>query len=317
MDHIDNPQILRCASQASDARWADLEDSSTSSTVDGIGSLLQVTFTGLGDAVESSDISNHDLSSGSDPSHGHHDIDIESRAWGEDILSTITRPVAWDNTIRSRVLKDVFHVFNMLRLSTMHGLRKEFGRALCDVLFVADKEDRMQIAIWATKLNPPKTFEQLESSQPNWVRKRCRRIIPPPQDLFLMVEKLFFEYGPLKDTSTHLPLFNQQNWKTAKQILELIQQGYVSDPPGIVLYSVIAVDAKADNLPIYRCSRGTNFTEGGVHTHLRSRLPTSGASIRHVNACLSDFVLQHNIRVRFNYIIYYSCLLFPLGWNFQ
>jgi hypothetical protein len=187
----------------------------------------------------------------------------------------------------------------MLRLSTIHGLRKEFGRALRDVLFIADKEDRMRIATWATKLKPPKTFEQLEASQPNWVRKRCRRIIPPPVDLFPMVEKLFLEYGPLKDASTHLPLFNQQNWKTAKQILELIRQGYVSDPPGIALYSVIAVDAKADNLSIYRCSHGTNFTEGGVHTHLRSRLPTSGASVQHVNACLTDFVLQHNIRVRF------------------
>ena len=285
--------------EAPDAGQADSEDGS--STVDGIGSLLQATF--IGDAVESSN-SNCDLSSGSN--HHHHDIDLESRACGEDILATIARPMAWDTTIRSRVLKDVFHVFNMLRLSTMHGLRKEFGRALRDVLFVADKEDRMRIGTWARKLNPPKTFEQLELSQPNWVRKRCRRIIPPPHDLFPMVEKLFYEYGPLKDASTHLPLFNQQNWKTAKQILELIQQGYVSDPPGIALYSIIAVDAKADNLPIYRCSRGTNFTEGGVHTHLRSRLPTSGASVRHVNACLTDFVLQHNIRVRFfNYIIYY------------
>ena len=37
--------------------------------------------------------------------------------------------------------------------------------------------------------------------------------------------------------------------------------------------------------------------EGGVHMHLRSRLPTSGASVRHVNACLSDFVLQRNLWV--------------------
>jgi hypothetical protein len=181
----------------------------------------------------------------------------------------------------------------------MHGLRKEFGRALRDTLFVPDKEDRMRISTWATKLVPPKTFEQLEASQPKWVRKRCRRVIPPPHELFPMVEKLFLEYGPLRDSSTCLPLFNQQNWKTAKQILELIRQGFVSDPPGIALYAVIAVDVKADNLSIYRCSRGTNFTEGGVHTHLRSRLPTSGASVRHVNSCLSDFVLQHNIRVCF------------------
>jgi hypothetical protein len=42
-----------------------------------------------------------------------------------------------------------------------------------------------------------------------------------------------------------------------------------------------------------------NFTEGGVHTHLRSKLPTSGVSIRHVNASLLDFVLRHNLCVSF------------------
>lgn len=259
---------------------ADSEDAG-----DGVGALLRATFSG------------DDVDSNSTPCDGHRDIDLESKACGEEILATISRPDTWDTAIRSRVLKDVFHVFNMLRLSTTHGLRKEFGRALRDTLFVPDKEDRMRISAWAAKLDPPRTFEQLEASQPKWVHKRCRRVIPPPHVLFPMVEQLFLKYGPLIHALTRLPLFNQQNWKTAKQILELIRQGFVSDPPGIPLYTVIAVDAKADNLSIYRCSRGTNFTEGGVHTHLRSRLPTSGASVRHVNSCLSDFVLQHHLRV--------------------
>ena len=37
--------------------------------------------------------------------------------------------------------------------------------------------------------------------------------------------------------------------------------------------------------------------EGGVHTQLLSRLPTSGTSVRHLNACFADFVLVHNLRV--------------------
>ncbi|KAF8996470.1 hypothetical protein BDZ89DRAFT_1149037 [Hymenopellis radicata] len=39
------------------------------------------------------------------------------------------------------------------------------------------------------------------------------------------------------------------------------------------------------------------MTEGGVHTHLRSRLPTSGVSVRHMRACLLDFILRHNLLV--------------------
>lgn len=259
---------------------------------DGMGDFLRASLSGVGSEPDEAAVTRPTFS------HPPQNVDIESKVCGEKILSSVARSAGWDDTLRSRVLKDIFHVFNMLRLSRTHALRKEFGRALRDTLFIPDQEDRMRISAWAATLEHPKTFEQLEGSQPDWLRKRCRRVIPPPQVLFPLVEKLFLAYGPLKDSSTQLPLFNQQNWKTAKQILELIHQGSVSDPPGIPLYTVICLDAKAGHLPIYRCSRGTNFTEGGVHTHLRSRLPTSGASVRHVNACLCDFVLQHNLRVR-------------------
>ena len=103
--------------------------------------------------------------------------------------------------------------------------------------------------------------------------------------------------GGIKSIETNKPLFTLENWKTAKHILELIQNGYLSDPPGIPLYTVVGLDKKAGGLPIYRCSRGTNAMEGGVHKHIRARLPKCGASIRHVNAMLHDFVLYHNLVV--------------------
>jgi hypothetical protein len=132
-----------------------------------------------------------------------------------------------------------------------------------------------------------------------WLWRHCRRIIPPQKILYPLVEKVFRTFGPLKDATTGLPLFNSSNWKTAKNVLDLIRNGFVSDPPGISLYTTIGIDRKAGSLPIYRCARGTNFTEGGVHAHLRSHLPSSGASIRHVHACLLDFVLRHNLLVHF------------------
>lgn len=92
-------------------------------------------------------------------------------------------------------------------------------------------------------------------------------------------------------------------WKIAKNILELVRNGYVSDVPGVALYILLGFDAKAGGLPIYRCIRGTNMVEGGVHTHLRAKLPSRGASVRHMVACLLDFVLRHNLTV---------CLLFHL-----
>ena len=108
---------------------------------------------------------------------------------------------------------------------------------------------------------------------------------------------MFYVYEPLKDAKTGLPLFNTAAWGVAKNILDLISKGFVSDSPGIALYSQIGIDAKAGGLPVYPCMRGTNLTDGGVHTHLCSQLPTSGVSVRHFLACLNDFTLRHNLLV--------------------
>ncbi|PPR06280.1 hypothetical protein CVT24_000821 [Panaeolus cyanescens] len=254
-----------------------------SSDENGVGDLLIASDEEFGNVTQSAQLSS---------------IDNQNRQLGEEILQpSASQHIKWDRTVRSRVIKDVFHVFNMLKISTSHGLRKEFARALRDALLVPVKEDRMRISAWAASLSPPLTFEQLQATRPKWLWKRCRRVIPPPEIIYPLVQDLFLVYGPLKDSVTDLPLFNQRLWKTAKQILGLIQQGFLSDPYGVELYTPIALDGKANNLPIYRCARGTNATEGGVHTHLRPRLPSGGASVRHADACIHDFVLQHNLRV--------------------
>ena len=63
--------------------------------------------------------------------------------------------------IRSRVLKDVFHVFNMFYISTAHGLRLDFFQALRDAIFIPDKDDKRRILAWASKQDPPQTWDQL------------------------------------------------------------------------------------------------------------------------------------------------------------
>jgi hypothetical protein len=190
----------------------------------------------------------------------------------------------------------------MFYISVAHGLRVEFARALRDAIFIPDAEDKARIIAWGQQQNPPRTWEDLVRKSSDWVWRRCKRIIPPPEQLHGDVAEVFRTFGPLKDATIGLPLFNSAAWAVAKNILELISKGYLSDPPGIALYYQLGVDAKT-GLPLYRCMRGTNNTEGGVHTHLRSRLPTSGASVRHANACLKDFILRHNLLVQ----IFFAC----------
>jgi hypothetical protein len=76
---------------------------------------------------------------------------------------------------------------------------------------------------------------------------------------------VFQTFGPLQDAATNAPLFNARAVKDANNVLKLIQGGLLSDPIGINLYAQMGVDKQNGNLPLYRCWRGTNTAEGGVH----------------------------------------------------
>lgn len=221
-------------------------------------------------------------------------VDNQSASVGAEIIGEV--PSEWDYSVHSRVLKDVWHVFHMLYLPATHALRKQFTRELRDAFFIPNEDDQRHINSWGAIQKPPKTYQELRNSMPDWTRARCRHIIPPPHLLYPLVAKVFQTYGPLIDPITKQPLFSASAWKIASNILELVRKGFVSDPPGISLYTRIGTDKKA-GLPIYRCARGTNATEGGVHTHIRSCLPKFGVSVRHVHASLLDFTLRHNLLV--------------------
>ncbi|KAJ7494155.1 hypothetical protein FB451DRAFT_1551319 [Mycena latifolia] len=222
------------------------------------------------------------------------DTDPASLNTGTSLLGP-ENPASWERIIRSRVLKDIFHVFHMIYISRTHGLRLAFIHAFRDACLIPHPTDKARIEVYLATRNL--TWADMLRYKPKWLWRHCRRTVPPPEELYPLVHRVFMLYGPLKDAKTGLPLFNAAAWKIAKNILELVRNGYVSDVPGVVLYYLLGFDAKAGGLPIYRCIRGTNMVEGGVHTHLRVKLPSRGASVRHMVACLLDFVLRHNLTV--------------------
>lgn len=145
--------------------------------------------------------------------------------------------------------------------------------------------------------DPPQSWDDMLFQCPGWLWCCCKHIIPPAEELYDLVADVSHVYGLLKDAKSSLPLFNSAAWSVTKNILELIRKGFLSDPPGVALYYQVGIDGKT-GLPLYRCMHGTNMTEGRVHTHLHSRLPTSGVSPQHVQCCLLDFILWHNLLVR-------------------
>ena len=221
------------------------------------------------------------------------EVDLTSFQCGIDAMPL--PPKEWPILKRSGVLWDPWHTMARIKVPVAHGFRRPFARALCDAMFIPDQEDKQRVSSYLLTIGS--SWEEVLRFKPSWLWKHCKRIIPPPEQLYPAVYEVYMTFGPLKDSSTGLPLFNSKAWKSAHSILKGIQAGLLSDPPGIVLYFQVGLDVKHGGLPIYRCARGTNNTEGGVHHSGRRQLPIAGASPCHASACLLDFVLKHNLLV--------------------
>ena len=96
------------------------------------------------------------------------DIDDESRALGVEIIGEI--PTEYP-LIQSRVLKDPFHVFNMIYIPRAHGLIYDFAHALHDAIFIPDKDDKDRISVFSVSINPPQTWATLLCYYPSFLWK--------------------------------------------------------------------------------------------------------------------------------------------------
>ena len=206
-----------------------------------------------------------------------------------------SNPSVWPAAIRSRVLMDVWHAMACIKVSKEHGLRRPFAQALHDAILIPDAADKSRVSEYLASIST--SWNDVLWTKATWLWKHCKRTIPPPEQLYPAVKEVYTTFGPLLDAKTRQPLFNSRAWKDAGNVLKAIKMGLLSDPPGIPLYFQIGVDKKHGNLPIYRCARGTNNAEGGVHHSGRRHLPISGVSARHASARLRDFVLMHNLVV--------------------
>jgi hypothetical protein len=169
----------------------------------------------------------------------------------------------------SRISDDIFHVQNRLlrQLSRTHSGYKAFARAFSEVLLVRDASD--EAAVKAVLARKNVSWQVAQRARPDALRKRIRRFCPPPEQLDQDLERLFESWANVKCTKDPKGkvLFNSAAHDEATKIRRAARQGYLSDPPGLQLYHQIGVDP--DGLPVYRCIRGTNSIEGGIHMPLR------------------------------------------------
>jgi hypothetical protein len=195
--------------------------------------------------------------------------------------------------LRSRVLGDIFHLMHQFKVPMRHGLRRPFCRALRDALLVPDEEDKaaLQPILQKRRLS----FEKMVLWHSDLVWQHVRRTVPPPEILTPRVLHVLTTFGPLKDATTGLPLFSKAAWEVATNVMEGVRAGYFSDPPGISMYTLCKRDD--DGVPHYRCLRGTNSVEGGVHQNIIKRFGPYNASPRFAKNLLREYALRHNLMV--------------------
>ena len=205
----------------------------------------------------------------------------------------IQPPIA--SSMPSRILGDVFHEMDKLErtISVKHSLLKHFKIAFSDTMLVPDKRDKQNVLTYLAKKGLK--WDQVRKSQPDWLWKHVRRYIPEKNLLHPILEEFFNAWGPAKCSFRKFPLFDEESWKKANCILHDVKRGWISDPPGIPLYTLLGYDQ--NGLAVYHCLRGTNSVEGGVHNPIWRNFASLNASVELADALIADFRHRHNLDV--------------------
>jgi hypothetical protein len=109
----------------------------------------------------------------------------------------------------------------------------------------------------------------------------------------------------MRDATTGQPLFRKADYQIS--ILKHAAKGCFSDPPGIVqkikCSHLIVLGSQfyfqklhTYGLTEYRCVRGTNNVEGGVHQNILMAFSSFSASPELADALLAEFRHRHNQR---------------------
>lgn len=220
----------------------------------------------------------------------------------------------------SRVLEDVWHVMHrvMKTIPNGHSLRKPFATAFSKTLLMIDEDDRRMVdqALAKRPVSTRTTWDELRKTNPEWLWRRVRRYVPKKEYLVPVLEELFQCWGDAKCSKTGLPLFNQTTWKKAEGVLQSVRNGWVSDPDGISLYVKIRLDK--EGLTVYRCLRGTNSVEGGIHMVLMRIFGSLNASVELADSAIADWRHRHNTDVSSQYLsrsLRILIMVMILGWS--
>lgn len=172
------------------------------------------------------------------------------------ILDVPTNPRATTTT----VLLDIFHAMKRITetMPAKHPGLLLFSQDLRDRIFITNEEDKKNVDIALKTVGS--SFDIRLRTDPGWIFKRVRRVIPPPNILEQRLKDLCYKYklDNFKDC-TYGHLIKPETERQVKLFMKHIRRGCVSDPVGLPLYQLKGKDKLG--LKLYKCLRGTNTVE--------------------------------------------------------
>ena len=197
---------------------------------------------------------------------------------------------------------DIMHLMDRVlrHVPKGHGATPLFSRAFSHALMFYNAKDAAAAQRLAAEIWLDKTWRQVQYYMAAWVNRRVRRTVPHPDIIAPRLEKLFKDFAGILYASNKQPLFTSATWKAARQVIQLVKEGWVTDPVDAPLYVLRRYDH--NNLPLWLCSRGTNSNEGSVHQKLvENFLGMKGTSAELISFALLEWVGRHNQRAARNY----------------
>jgi hypothetical protein len=193
-----------------------------------------------------------------------------------------------------RVKLDPVHWFMRLRIPKSNPFYSTFLRRMRDAVFIHSTADREKAAEVIRDVHDM-DFEVFYDRNPRWVHERVRRSVPAPAELDARIKEVLdeFKQDKYKDPSNGLPLLSTTELdRIERNLMTHVRNGCLSDVPGESLYFKHGQDSNGLNL--FRCIRGSNCLEGGLHKNLSKKVSCVGASLKYADLFINYFIYRYN-----------------------
>ena len=199
-----------------------------------------------------------------------------------------------------RVQGDVFHMMKRPRPAAKHSFLDMYAQALSYAFFLRDEDDEQRVYTALRRRDfCNQEIRRLLLKDYNYTMLRIRRRLRPPRILVAWLDAIFTAFGPLRCSKTKKTLLSRKEQAKAKNVLDEVRDGFVSDVHGVELYQALYTPngtewRDRDYLPLRSCARGSNNTENMHQKLIGSMNNMWNAGQRTTSALLVLTCHRHN-----------------------